>query len=95
MERNCTGGVEVTQRQMADIAFRFDGTEWNGNVTVFMPHTVLIELDIVFVPSFKPVDTSLDILGATNCIPEPKGPLSPPWTYLWGTSCNIRLIFTI
>ena len=41
MERNCTGGVQVIERQTAELVFRFDGTERNGNVTVFMPPTVL------------------------------------------------------
>ncbi len=41
-ERKCTGGVQVIERQTADLAFRFDGTERNGNVTVFMPPTVNI-----------------------------------------------------
>ena len=40
MERKYTGGVEVIKRQTAELAFRFDGTEWNGNVTVLMPPTV-------------------------------------------------------
>ena len=39
-ERKFTGGVQVIERQTAELAFRFDGTEQNGNVTVFMPPTV-------------------------------------------------------
>ena len=39
-ERKCNGGVQVIERQTAELAFRFDGTERNGNVTVFMPPTV-------------------------------------------------------
>ena len=39
-ERKCTGGVQVIERQTAELAFRFNGTERNGNVTVFMPPTV-------------------------------------------------------
>ena len=30
----------MIERQTAELAFRFDGTERNGNVTVFMPPTV-------------------------------------------------------
>ena len=41
-ERKCTGGVQVIERQMAELAFCFDGTERNGNVTVFMPPTVCL-----------------------------------------------------
>ncbi len=40
MERKCNGGVQVIERQTAELAFRFDGTERNGNITVFMPPTV-------------------------------------------------------
>ena len=32
-ERKCTGGVQVIERQTAELAFRFDGTEWNGTET--------------------------------------------------------------
>ena len=41
-ERKCNGGVQVIERQTAELAFRFDGTERNGNVTVFMPPTVCL-----------------------------------------------------
>ena len=44
-ERKYTGGVQVIERQTAELAFRFDGTERNGNVTVFVPLTVLVHLD--------------------------------------------------
>ena len=40
MQRWCADGVQVIERQTAELAFRFDGTERNGNVTVFMPPTV-------------------------------------------------------
>ena len=39
-EQKYTGGVQVIKRQMAELMFRFDGTEQNGNVNVFMPPTV-------------------------------------------------------
>ena len=39
-ERKHTGGMQVIERQMAKLAFRFNGTEWNGNVNIFMPPTV-------------------------------------------------------
>ena len=42
-ERKCNGGVQVIERQTAELAFRFDGTERNGNVTVFMPPTVVTD----------------------------------------------------
>ena len=41
-ERKCTGGVQVIERQTAELAFRFDGTERNGNITVIMPPTVVV-----------------------------------------------------
>ena len=42
-ERKCNGGVQVIERQMAELAFRFNGMERNGNVTVFMPPTVTVK----------------------------------------------------
>ena len=39
-EQKYTGGVQVIEWQMAELAFRFDGTEQNRNVNVFMPPTV-------------------------------------------------------
>ena len=43
-EWKCTGGVQVIEWQTAELAFRFDGTEQNGNVTVFMPPTVHVHV---------------------------------------------------
>ena len=56
-ERKCNGGVQVIERQMAELAFRFDGTERNGNITVFMPPTVH--------------ENSVGLSSTTN--PKPKG----------------------
>ena len=39
-EWKCTGGVQVIERQTAELAFHFDRTERNRNITVFMPPTV-------------------------------------------------------
>ena len=39
-EQKCTGGVQVIEQQTAELVFRFDGTERNGNFTVFMAPTV-------------------------------------------------------
>ena len=41
-DRKCTGGVQVIERQTAELAFCFDGMERNGNVTIFIPPTVSI-----------------------------------------------------
>ena len=42
MERKYIGGVQIIERQMVELAFRFDGTEWNRNVNIFMPPTVYV-----------------------------------------------------
>ena len=41
-----TGSVEVTERQTADLMFRFYGTVRNGNITIFMPPTVQMYVHI-------------------------------------------------
>ena len=35
-----TGGVQVIEWQTAELAFCFNGTEWKGNVNVFMSPTI-------------------------------------------------------
>ena len=39
-ERKYTGGMQVIEQQTAELAFRFERTERNGNINVFMPPTV-------------------------------------------------------
>ena len=54
-ERKCTGGVQVIERQTAELTFRFDRTERNGNVTIFMlPTVVLIAITSNGIPAPYP-----------------------------------------
>ena len=46
-EWKCNGGVQVIERQTVELAFCFDGTERNGNVTVFMPPTVHVHVIVL------------------------------------------------
>ena len=56
-EQKCTGGVQVIERQTAELTFRFDGTERNGTETspfFMLPTVVLIAITSNGIPAPYP-----------------------------------------
>ena len=73
-ERKYTGGVEVIKRQTAELAFCFNGTEQNGNITVFMPPTVIQTSTMIScnTPSIGMADITCDWTTLTYTVLQSK-----------------------